>query len=360
MKSKKGFTLIELLAVIVILAVIALIATPIIMNVIKDAKMGAAKDSMYSYVKAVELASTKMLKPDTNLITGPYTTKSGNLVDGVTNILTVDIKGTKPADGAGSIMLYSGRVVMANLEFDGYLVNYDGTTASIPKKTYEIGDVAYLDPTGAVSDCKSGKEWTPTRTATTCYKWNIVKDNGNSVDMLLDHNLGNKVAWLSKNDFISAGGLEADYGARGNNKYGPITTIKQLKNDTNFWTKVETLTNTDNVVRNHAFGGTYTINYNGMKARLITGQEVANIIKNTTWKTNGTTSTSLASESWLYQNTYNHNDNSNFGYWSDTSHSEFSDLIWRVDSNGELNYDIPLKDTVYGIRPIVRVLKSSI
>ena len=36
--KKKGFTLIELLAVIVILAIIALIATPIILNIISDSK----------------------------------------------------------------------------------------------------------------------------------------------------------------------------------------------------------------------------------------------------------------------------------------------------------------------------------
>ena len=40
-EKKKGFTLIELLAVIVILAVIALIATPIVLNLIKTAKKGA-------------------------------------------------------------------------------------------------------------------------------------------------------------------------------------------------------------------------------------------------------------------------------------------------------------------------------
>ena len=36
---KKGFTLIELLAVIVILAIIALIATPIILGIIDDARI---------------------------------------------------------------------------------------------------------------------------------------------------------------------------------------------------------------------------------------------------------------------------------------------------------------------------------
>ena len=56
-QDKKGFTLIELLAVIVILAVIALIVTPLIMNVINDAKKSAARDAGYSVIKAGELAA---------------------------------------------------------------------------------------------------------------------------------------------------------------------------------------------------------------------------------------------------------------------------------------------------------------
>ena len=41
MKLNKGFTLIELLAVIIILAIVALIAIPIILDVIGDAKKSA-------------------------------------------------------------------------------------------------------------------------------------------------------------------------------------------------------------------------------------------------------------------------------------------------------------------------------
>ena len=54
--NKKGFTLIELLAVIIILAIIALIATPIVMNVIANAQDGADLRSVESYGKALESA----------------------------------------------------------------------------------------------------------------------------------------------------------------------------------------------------------------------------------------------------------------------------------------------------------------
>ena len=50
MNNKKGFTLVELLAVIVILAVIALIATPQVLGMIESARKGAAESSTLSYV----------------------------------------------------------------------------------------------------------------------------------------------------------------------------------------------------------------------------------------------------------------------------------------------------------------------
>ena len=51
---KKGFTLIELLAVIVILAIIALIATPIILGIINDAREKANERSVELYASAVK------------------------------------------------------------------------------------------------------------------------------------------------------------------------------------------------------------------------------------------------------------------------------------------------------------------
>ena len=54
LNKKKGFTLIELLAVIVVLAIIALIATPIVMNTIEKSKKGAVIESANNLIKSAE------------------------------------------------------------------------------------------------------------------------------------------------------------------------------------------------------------------------------------------------------------------------------------------------------------------
>ena len=96
--NKKGFTLVELLAVIVILAIIALIATPIILNVIDDAKTNAAKNSAYGYIDALEKANAQnMLSSESiNVLSGTYTISDGKLLDASSSEVTVKFKGTKP------------------------------------------------------------------------------------------------------------------------------------------------------------------------------------------------------------------------------------------------------------------------
>lgn len=60
-KMKKGFTLIELLAVIVILAVIALITTPMILGIIETARKGSFKASVNGILQSVEYESLNTL-----------------------------------------------------------------------------------------------------------------------------------------------------------------------------------------------------------------------------------------------------------------------------------------------------------
>ena len=64
--KKNGFTLIELLAVIIVLAIIALIATPIIFNVIENAKLKSLENSTYGVVDAVRMQYMENLMNSTD------------------------------------------------------------------------------------------------------------------------------------------------------------------------------------------------------------------------------------------------------------------------------------------------------
>ena len=55
-KKVRGFTLIELVAVLVIMAIIALIVTPLVMNIIRKARISADKRSVDAYGRSIELA----------------------------------------------------------------------------------------------------------------------------------------------------------------------------------------------------------------------------------------------------------------------------------------------------------------
>lgn len=96
-KNMKGFTLIELLAVIVILAVIALIATPIIMNVINDAKKGANKDATFGFAKAVETSVAIKMIECQNLVVESIDADEITISGCADTTLPINYKGTKPS-----------------------------------------------------------------------------------------------------------------------------------------------------------------------------------------------------------------------------------------------------------------------
>jgi len=109
--KEKGFTLIELLAVIVVLAIISLIATPIVMNTIEKSKKGAAERSAENYVNAVDTAIMEEKTENSSIADGEYTIgEDGNLYNGTTKVLDVSVNGTKPDTGS-KIVIQNGSVV---------------------------------------------------------------------------------------------------------------------------------------------------------------------------------------------------------------------------------------------------------
>ena len=118
MKSNKGFTLIELLAVIVILAIIALIATPMILGVIDTAKQGSAKSSAQYYVEAVEKTiMTNQLDGNGSVADGTYTVgEDGVTLTSGSNSFKVNVKGDK-ASKDSTVTIANGQVTTATLTF---------------------------------------------------------------------------------------------------------------------------------------------------------------------------------------------------------------------------------------------------
>ena len=131
--KNKGFTLIELLAVIVILATIALIATPIIINIINDARNNSELRSVENVVK---YAST--FYADAEL-------KSQNLVNkNIFNIVFKNFNGNKPDSGV--IYINSKGEVAAALKYGDncYMKNYsDGNISKSDKETCAL-DFDYI------------------------------------------------------------------------------------------------------------------------------------------------------------------------------------------------------------------------
>ena len=110
-KNEKGFTLIELLAVIVILAIIALIATPIVIGSINDARKKAAETSTDGIIKSIELGYTQASEnPDLpeeitiEFSDNGFTVKNSQDNTDVDSVKSkILINGEKPTDGTITI-----------------------------------------------------------------------------------------------------------------------------------------------------------------------------------------------------------------------------------------------------------------
>ena len=132
--KNKGFTLIELLAVIVILAIIALIATPTILGVVENARQGAAESSVLGFVDAVEKqsminemdADTENDFSDANL-TIPQLTGDKYKVS-VKGQVPSEVGSTSSTSTTGTVSIVNGEVQTQYFKLGKYTIKYDATT----------------------------------------------------------------------------------------------------------------------------------------------------------------------------------------------------------------------------------------
>ena len=140
-KMKKGFTLIELLAVIVILAIIALIATPIILGIINDAREESNERSVELYASAVRNGiAAHQLRTGNEVLPGTYNE---------TNKLPFEVD-------------YEGKVECTSVTIsDNGKVSLEGCTVNGGEKTYNYG--MEEDETPDVEDVPEVEEPTSTQ-----------------------------------------------------------------------------------------------------------------------------------------------------------------------------------------------------
>lgn len=147
--KEKGFTLIELLAVILILGIIALIAIPVVNNIIEEAKTASVKDSALNIIKTAENSYV------INMING-ISEKKEYSCNGNKCILTkvndlnytgeeikLDFKGTVPVSGLITIS-NDGKAHIKNLDIDNRIC-YEEKDEVVCKKKSDLNKLFYLD-----------------------------------------------------------------------------------------------------------------------------------------------------------------------------------------------------------------------
>ena len=166
---KKGFTLIELLAVIIILAIVALIATPIVLNVVDDAKNSAAKSEASMIVSGVNnYCAASAMKEQLNGTTDIC--KDGVTAEELKTM--VDLGNAKVEE----IEYTNGKVSKLVVNSNSRKVTYDGSAYSIDGVVVETPQQPVTPPAPTYSAYSVGDEVTLSNGTT----WVVVKDTTTS------------------------------------------------------------------------------------------------------------------------------------------------------------------------------------
>ena len=291
--KKKGFTLIELLAVIVILAIIALIAVPVIINIISGARKSAFEDTAYGLISAGEMYYAESLLESGMASDLEFTITDGEFV----GENKLEVKGSLPTNGKITVTK-DGKVAIA-ISNGNYCIT-KATTESEIQTDESVGECTYrkvLNPiitTNAqclkdetkkctADDIKtdSGVEVQVKVNDKETKTFYVVKDDGNTLTLIMDRNIGEPVAWLSAEDYKLNGGMDLsnDGGACQYNNIcasgvkGPITALKYLEIQTNGWVNIE--------VRDYQYidSGYGTISRKNVRSKILTKAELEEIIQ---------------------------------------------------------------------------------
>ncbi|MBE6144395.1 MAG: prepilin-type N-terminal cleavage/methylation domain-containing protein [Firmicutes bacterium] len=348
--KKKGFTLIELLAVIVILAIIALIAVPVIINIITSARKKAFENTAYGLISAGEMYYAGELLNGGMTSNIEFTIEEGKL----TSAEGLDIKGELPKTGKikvtregkvalaisnGSLCItkgYDDSKIETLEEFDGCnLPPEPGTLAYLARTNSFATAVATCATDGTA--CAVGTNFAIEVAPGNIKNFYVVSEENNTVTLIMDSNIDGYTPWIRKNDYITAGGTEAEWNIvmndGGNNNKGPITALNYLETQTSGWTNIPTKTYS---LTDSRYG---TITRTNVRSRMLSETEAREI----------------SSNNWAYDNLSS--DTGIYGYWTSSADATISNNSWYVMFSGYVSSEISNPENYCGVRPVIEILK---
>lgn len=327
--KKNGFTLIELLGTIVILGLIALIATPPIINQIKNSKKKVADATL----RVIYSAGESYIKENKNSYSLDNGTKICLSIQQLSDEGKIKDSFIKQQNLRYNQTLSFTVGAQEKLTYD--LKLYDDGCQATSTSLVSRGLDVYFNPIDGVP-CKSGYHWTPTNPSTNCYRWYVLAtspDGFEEVELILDHEITTSaLPWSGTSLNVS----------------GPDRVLQQLRQLTQSYQNVIPYTKGDTVVRPVTGNYRYTISYEGEKARLISAEELASI-SDIPWR-NGMIAENKSVYSWLKPTG---------SYWTDTAYKESTNEAYRVNSQGLIQkYDVKDTSENVGIRPIIKIYKK--
>ena len=134
--KNKGFTLIELLAVIVILAVIALIAYPVITGIVENSKKNSALRSIEGYVEAANNATVIYDVDNSKGINVTVDKHTFTSDEDILEFSKIKVKGTIPTYSYIDFNTKTKAVSEGHFCINGYSVIYENNQAKISNTNY--------------------------------------------------------------------------------------------------------------------------------------------------------------------------------------------------------------------------------
>ena len=335
MRRKKGFTLIELIAVLVIMAILALIVTPLVLNIIRKARTAADKRSIDAYGRSIEIAIAGYL-----LDNGTFPTSIGQL--------TIEYSGdevvcsTTQLNGDSSVYLTGCTV-------GGRSVDYSyGTDKTPPAPTYtaySVGDeVSYNNVDYYVIADSGTSEANVTllkKTPLTVSEVNTYGTGHVNMYVTQDTNSSYYQQAYDQNNDGTVGGM-AYYSSATCNQWGDSSGCttdyaqSEIKYVVDAWKTAK------------ASGAS--------EARLISFEDLS---VNLGYDESAKQCTGVCwynkpddAPTWLY--------NSDYWYWTMSPYNDSASSVWGVDVGGSLSGNIGVHNNRGAVRPVITLSKSLI